>query len=285
MLETTKELRPNSLIPPYPNYHIGEYFEEFFFRKFSEEYSDLTINGRKYIPIFWTNCYTNKVFSKINYEIQSKLNSLPQDEKYFIISQHDDCVYEKLPINTLIFSMGGNKVGDNIIPLPLICSPLLHKSQEKNIEISFVGSLTHPIRETLYNSYKGNRNFQFYVKNWELKIDDEKLNIFFDITSRSKFTLCPRGYGKSSFRLYESMQLDSIPIYVYDEPWLPWENEIDWDRLILKVPIDEIRNLEYNIKNIDKDLFISYKNEIYDQYFSFEGVYNNIIKILSNGNI
>jgi hypothetical protein len=131
MLEITEKLRPKSLIIPYPNYHEGDYFEEYFFKRFMEEYPDGKINGIKYIPVFWTNCYTNKVFGGVNYDIQNVLNTFNQNDKYFTISQHDDCVYEKLPKDTLIFSMGGNKVGKDIIPIPLICSPIKHELKDK----------------------------------------------------------------------------------------------------------------------------------------------------------
>lgn len=33
----------------------------------------------------------------------------------------------------------------------------------------------------------------------------------------SVFHLCPRGNGPSSYRLYESLQADTIPIYIWDE--------------------------------------------------------------------
>jgi hypothetical protein len=33
----------------------------------------------------------------------------------------------------------------------------------------------------------------------------------------SVFHLCPRGNGPSSYRLYEALQADTIPIYIWDE--------------------------------------------------------------------
>ena len=33
----------------------------------------------------------------------------------------------------------------------------------------------------------------------------------------SLFSLCPRGYGPTSFRLYESIQLGSIPVYIAED--------------------------------------------------------------------
>jgi len=33
----------------------------------------------------------------------------------------------------------------------------------------------------------------------------------------SKFALCPRGYGKTSFRIQEALQYGAIPVYISDE--------------------------------------------------------------------
>lgn len=284
MLEITKSLRPESLMPPYPNYHTGDYFEEFFFKKFLKEFSDMEINNFSYIPIFWTNCYTNKSFYGKNYDIQNIINKLDKNKNYFTISQHDDCIYEDLPKNTIIFSMGGNKRADNIIPIPLICSPIKYDKLDKNIKISFVGSLTHPIRNEIYEHFKNDSEFIFHIKKWELLSDSFFINNFKEITSKSYFTLCPRGYGATSFRLYESMQLDSVPIYIYDNPWLPWENDIDWSKLAIHIQKNDIKNTKKIIENFNYLEMISYKNEIYNDYFTYDGVYNNIIKIMNNGN-
>jgi hypothetical protein len=280
MLEITNNLRPKSNIPPYPNYHVGLYFEEYFFKRFSKEFLNLNVNDFEYIPIFWTNCYTNKTFNHEFYDIQIILDSLDKNKKYFTISQHDDCVYENLPENTIIFSMGGNKTGSNIIPIPLICSPINYEKKIKNLKISFTGSLTHPLRNKLYESYKNDNDFHFKIKEWELVTDKQNISCFMDNMSRSFFSLCPRGFGKTSFRLYESMQLDSIPIYVYDQKWLPWEDEIDWNNLIISISENEINNIKNKINNIDTEKMISYKNEIFQHFFTYDGVYNNIIKSL-----
>lgn len=285
MLEITQKLRPKSLIPPYPNYHSGDYFEEFFLKRFLKEYPNMEVGGFKYIPIFWTNCYTNKSFYGVNYDIQNTLNTLDDNQNYFTISQHDDCIYEKLPTNTIVFSMGGNKKNENIIPIPLICSPIKYKKTKKNIKVSFVGSLTHPLREEIFNHFRNDSDFIFHVKNWELSADKLHIDRFNEITSKSYFTLSPRGYGATSFRLYEALQMDSIPIYVYDTLWLPWQDEIDWSKISVLVKREDISNIKNMIDNQNYDTMIEYKNQIYDDYFTYDGTYNNIIKRLKNGNI
>ena len=37
----------------------------------------------------------------------------------------------------------------------------------------------------------------------------------FHIIERSNFTLTPRGHGSASWRMYETLQLGSIPIFIW----------------------------------------------------------------------
>lgn len=42
--------------------------------------------------------------------------------------------------------------------------------------------------------------------------------------AQSRFSLCPRGFGRSSYHVAETLQLGLVPIHVYsDRPWLPYE--------------------------------------------------------------
>ena len=44
----------------------------------------------------------------------------------------------------------------------------------------------------------------------------------------SKFQLCPRGFGRTSYHVMESFQMGLIPIHVYsDVPWVPYADLFD----------------------------------------------------------
>ena len=58
---------------------------------------------------------------------------------------------------------------------------------------------------------------------------------------RSKFILCPRGAGVTSFRLYEAIQAGRVPVVLGDD-WVPPEGP-DWGSFILRVP-------EINVGNV-----------------------------------
>jgi hypothetical protein len=266
--------RPKPNYPVYPPYHFGLYLEDYFINEWekSEVNSD-----RDFIAVSWTSYYNNGCDRGT---LQSYLNTLDKNKKYFVVCQHDDAPIEDLPPDTLIFSAGGNFLNKNVIPIPLICSqiPEIPKSK-KDIFCSFVGSNTHRIRQKIYEKYKN--IFYFDQSNWQPSISNEKLNNFLNITTRSKFSLAPRGYGPTSFRLYEIFQLNSVPVYVSDRHYLPWSDEIVWKDICVLISENEINDIENILNNISEEKYNSMLkniNKIYSKYFTFEGVYANIIK-------
>ena len=273
MFERSRKLRPSPNYPTYPPYHVGPYMEEFFLEKYLT--SDLGIN-RILIPILWTNCYLTHVGG-----IQEYLDALDKTKKYFTVSQHDDAIRERLPVDTIAFNGGGNGGG---IPIPLICSPIPDvPTKERDIFCSFVGSVTHPIRNHMCSFLGNDPRFKIFGKIWEAGISKDKLDHFVDITARSKFSLCPRGYGKTSFRLYEAIQLGAIPVYIYDDIWLPFTDFIDWDTFSVNIHFNDLGKLP-DILNSYTDERINHMRgvgkQVWEQYFSMDGMVNGIVKSL-----
>jgi len=274
-----KNLRPSADYPVYPPYHKGDYLEEYFYKFYVKNKGEFDKTGYTLIPIFWTNVYiTNK---NVNL-IQHYIDNLPPG-KYFTVSQHDDAVKEKLPEGALSFEAGGNKDG---IPIPLICSPLpdeLTKPADKEKLCSFTGSVTHDIRNRIYHLHGGDSDFSFVNKNWNPTVCDNDLQLFVERTKRSKFTLCPRGYGAQSFRLYEVLQLNSVPVIVYDKRWFPFENTIDWNSFCVLIHSNDIHLIKDKITSINdqqySDMLLKGK-QIYKEYFTMEGMSRNILNIL-----
>ena len=278
-------LRPKAVYPVYPPYHTGKYQEEYFFHRWNEEQK---ISNRKYIDIFWTNIYCNASHvGKVGPNIQEELiNTLNWSDQYFTICQHDDGPFENLPPDTLIFASGGNRKHGNIIPLPSICSkiPITHKEiEQRPLLASFVGSNTHSIRHQIANLYSNKNNFFIYLKGWSPVVNENELNLFIKVTLNSIFTLAPKGYGRSSFRLYEAMQLGSIPVYISDEPYLPWNDELNWNDFCVLISEKDIHNLEEILNSYSKEK-IEFMQEqmkkVWETHFSLEGMYQQIIRRL-----
>lgn len=298
--------RPKSEYPTYPPYHIGPYIEEYFFNYYINNNIE---TERIYIPIFWTNINNNTYYNNSERIYFSDfLKSLDPDKKYFTVCQHEDfrddnnlepniTSLKNLPKDCIIFS-GSGKISDkvknlksikNIISIPHVVSkienPILNK--ERDIFCSFVGSMnTHPIRKELYEKYKDDEDFYFGgTELWDVSVNKEKEIEFKDIAERSVFSLCPRGNGPTSYRLYEVMQLGSIPVYIYDHKWIPWENDIKWEDVCVFINLKEISFMKTYLRNISYNRIIEMRNEInkiYDDYFTLDGVCKTIIKKLEN---
>jgi hypothetical protein len=278
VIYTRDDLRPKPSYPTYPPYHVGDYIEDYFYNWFVQECKNIS---RDYIAISWTTLYCENK----DPEIQHFLNSLNPNGKYFTVCQHDDAPKHKLPENTQIFSLSRSRfnfLNPNPIPIPAVCYPVPKQPEvNKDIFASFVGSFTHPLRISVLERCKNEKDYYLSAQQWNPKVNNEKMQEFLHVTNRSKFVLCPRGYGNTSFRMYEAMQMGAIPVYISDDFYLPWSDEINWNEICVLVTVDKINELPDILKNISDEQYNNMQNkikQIYDQYFTLEGTCKNIVK-------
>jgi len=284
-----KRLRISPTYPPYPPYHTGKYLEEYFYDYYKENKTEFDATGYTLIPIFWTNLYIAGFPNDI---IQDYVKSLPPG-KYFTVCQFDDGIHETLPEGTVNFVAGGRKKG---IPIPLICSPIpesLKQSEvKKDIFCSFVGTVLdsehYKCRLKLYEHFSNDKDFYLTPqRTWDRVITDNQLNEFINITQRSQFTLCPRGYGYQSFRLYEALQLNSIPVFVYNKFFFPFDMfvECDWNSfcvLINEIQIPDLKKILQKITPEQQDKMLKKGKDIYLKYFTMESMCYNILRTLKH---
>lgn len=281
----TTYLRIKYPLTPYPCYHQGLYLEEYFCDYFIKNCMDKNY-PRYYLPIYWTNIYLkNWIHNYKNPVIQCYLNTIPKDVKYFTVCQHDDAPSENIDhLDIDVYSAGGNYPKG--IPIPLICSPIPDDGikLDKDIFCSFVGSETHNVRKKTIEYCKQRKDFQIISKNWQYNINKSDLDIFKETTKRSIFTICARGYGKQSFRFYETLQLGSIPVYIYDnEPYLPFSNELDYNSFAIVLDVKYLENLEDILKSkTNSEIDVMLKNGInaYQNFFTLDKVCEKIISLV-----
>ena len=268
--------------PTYPPYHQGEYLEDYFI---SYQENNSINTDRQFIPVSWTTYYCDKYSRK---ELQDKLNSLDKTQKYYLVCQHDDAPQEVLPPNTLVFSAGGNYTGNGVIPIPLVCSSLPDEykiENEKTALVSFVGSVTHPIRVECIKSLSNKDGVRLFYKQWSNAVPEDQFMTFINETKNSTFCLAPRGYGKSSFRMYEAMQLDSIPVYVSDSHYLPFTDELTWNDFAVIISPEQIKDLYKILNSYSSEDIIQMRSkmkDVYHNYFTLDGMCSNIKRILEN---
>jgi hypothetical protein len=216
-------------------------------------------------------------------DLQDFLNSLDRSKQYFTILQYDDGILQNIEgLDVLIFGGGGGGKGtvseSNLgFPIPLLCqsNPFAEKDRERDILCSFVGTIkNHPIRRKLLDLYKN----EFIIK------DAIGYGPFIDIMERSLFSLCPRGYGATSFRICEALQHGSIPIYIYDKPWVPFGDEFNFTDIGLLIHESEIKDIGKILKSKTKkdiEQYIENGNIIYRKYFTYSGCTETILNILT----
>jgi hypothetical protein len=255
-------------------------FEEYFYNY----YKNINIETeRYYIPVLWTNFYLSRGNGDgYMTDLQEFLYSLDKTKKYFTVLQYDDAILQNIDdIDIQVFCGGGG--GKKIVPeknlgypIPLNCKPNqnINKNRERDILCSFMGSIIgrHKIREQLYMKYS--KRDKYYIT------QSEGHSKFKDVMERSVFSLCPRGYGATSFRICESLQHGSIPIYVYDKPWIPWKDEFDFNNIGILISENEIDNIPEIIENkSNKEIkkYLDNGERIYKEYFDYEGCAKKII--------
>jgi hypothetical protein len=152
--------------------------------------------------------------------------------------------------------------------------------------LSFVGSPTHPVREKLFGLQ--------YPCGVFARIDDflffdpasrdyvARQQFFLETLVRSKFVLCPRGHGTSSFRLYEAVAAGRVPVIIADD-WVPPRGP-SWDTFSVRWPenapvehlLERLEALEANWKEMGRHAF-----DAFSEWFSPSVIFDRIASDLA----
>ena len=274
---------------PYPPQHEGDYLEEYFVDNFRD---NKQVNDRFFIPVHWTAVFNFKVKEGLgpgteNYSLRHQLfeeiKKLDPNKKYFTVSTHDDAPMGGFPKDTKHFYAGGNSdFGTD--PIPLIWSGFKSfEDPQKMMFCSFVGSVTHDVRRKMLQVLDNQQGYLLRAYHWQQSVPEDQQKLFKTAMEHSRFTLCPRGYGSTSYRLYESMQLGSIPVYISDKLLLPWSDELNWDDFCVLVHPSNLDKLDSKLKNYTEAQVRKMQlklQEVYPLYFTIPAAYNQIIKRL-----
>jgi len=259
----------------YPPHQKGLLIEEYFHKHYKDECSC------EYLPIYWTNIYMGmhkKQFNKPQAFLQNLLNSIDKKKKYFTVVQSDLGIIENIPDNVLVFGAGGA----GHIPIPLLCDTHKKKTKERDIFASFVGVITSKANDaagirTKMHQLLSSSDFYYKESNKDIKM-------FEDMMNKSIFALCPRGYGKTSFRMYEAIQMGCIPVYIYNDPWLPYQDKLDWEDFSVQCHADDIGYLSDILHGYSKEkiqVMQSRLSNVYSKYFSFKSTSKHIIRMVN----
>lgn len=159
----------------------------------------------------------------------------------------------------------------------------------RDIELSFVGALSHLFLPE--DHIRGGKMIEFrnrYNNDKDIVIGDSstllntKFKSYHEVMSRSKFTLCPAGYGRWTFRFIESLLLGSIPILLSDDYVIPFADVVDWSKYCYIVPESEIFGIPNFLQNITpqeinaKQEAIARDRYIFTKAFSLNQIENKL---------
>ena len=166
-------------------------------------------------------------------------------------------ILKKMGIDTLFTPHAKkNEVYEGVSVLPFPHFPQCTTGpKEKTLLYSFAGFNTNYTRRIIFNLPKRDDTVIIERNNWHHWVQkndkaNQKLE-YQNLLATSRFSLCPRGVGASTIRIWESFKAGAIPIHISDEMCLP--NGLDWDKLIVKVPERETKRLESYIQEISPE--------------------------------
>ena len=118
---------------------------------------------------------------------------------------------------------------------------------------------------------------------WHLNENDkvDRIKDFLNEVSLSKFTFCPRGNGSSSFRLFESLEVGSVPIITGMIDY-PFRDKVDWDSFSIKG--ESIKDLPLLIEKANSLTEYEYKVmrqngiDFWEQYCRLDNYHDWVIK-------
>jgi len=217
-----------------------------------------------------------------------------QYEKKFAIYVNDDnpeFLYDNNKCTKWVAQPSRNKeenLKHNITTIPLIMSDHYDidekiiselRKNKKEYDFCFIGSTEVWNRNILKNIehpryyFEDTSNFTIY-KNMDKKDKIDHIIAFLEKISKSKFVFCPRGGGSSSFRLYESMMVGSVPIVTGMNDY-PFEDIVNWDNISIRTTLDGegLKLAAKKTKEINYNSIRKNGIDFWDKYCKMENLY------------
>lgn len=120
---------------------------------------------------------------------------------------------------------------------------------------SFMGARTHPVRDQVLalktdRGYVEDTSAVDYFRLEDTQVSEGKAR-YRAVVERTKFVLCPRGHGPSSFRLFETLASGRVPVVISDD-WLPPLGPA-WDECSVQVAEKDVLTLPLLLKDREDD--------------------------------
>lgn len=177
--------------------------------------------------------------------------------------------------NLRVLNFNTSKKNSNDIVLPFWTIDTDPVKEEKKYKYGFLGSINHPVRRDLVDAFKDDPGF---ITGANLEHQE-----FRKLVSSCRFSFCPRGVGLSSWRFFECMHLNTIPVLFADDVELPYP-DLDYSKFCVSIPESLAHDKVYIDMYLDKiNQKAMLRNLMYARYlFTLKGVQEEVYRCLSN---
>lgn len=99
-------------------------------------------------------------------------------------------------------------------------------------------------------------------------IDFDYAKSYLKLIAESKFVLCPRGFGTSSIRIFETMSMARVPVIISDR-WQPPPG-IPWNEVSVRVPERDVARIPQILRDLasEAERMGRQAREVFNQKFS-----------------
>ena len=155
---------------------------------------------------------------------------------------------------------------------------------EPDLLFSFMGARTHPCREHILRIGDARAIVEDTTNTFgqlhATAVADNARARFRDVLARSKFVLCPRGHGTTSFRLQEVLASGRAPVIVSDE-WVEPAGP-DWSSAAVRWPEGDIETLPSHLASIEDRATAmgAAAARIFDEWFAERVMFDRIVAAL-----
>ena len=136
-----------------------------------------------------------------------------------------------------------------------LAPPAVDPGVEPDLLFSFRGARSHPLRAAVLDlrhpraEVEDSSAVAFMGGGTDTAEHDAARARYAELVARSKFVLCPRGHGTSSYRLYETLLAGRVPV-VLSDAWVPPAG-IDWSSCAVRLPQDDLASLPRRLEEAE----------------------------------
>lgn len=267
--------------PPQNAQPGGDYGTEQDFDNWMQGHSNLLVHDPAladwmYIPIYWNRYYINN-WDKENQAwgggIEALIEQIDICHKYdmpmFTIAEADVKVLKpRIDWDGVVVFMSSRRGCNGGIDIPLLSAshPTPVSMPDKKWLASFLGNLmTDGVRISMHEELKERSDCR-------VEHAGSTPEEFTYTMLTSYIALAPRGQGAQSFRMYEAMQLGTVPLYISDIDCRPFKKWIDWEVCSLFIPFTDGISEYLDVVGERKDLLLEMgkrAKKVYDEQVGF----------------